>query len=102
MYTLDSGVDVVPGSFYVLSDSGSEFGGPFESAQAAAEWARGDAELLDFLSDGYSAFIAEGGDLIANDRAAQEWVERGADEDDFDSIPGVHNHAIDLGLVARA
>ena len=67
----------------------------FETAQAAAEWARRQTTWaygseLDF-SDGVSAIIARGDELSANEAAAEAWADRGADLDDLASLPGVRN-----------
>ena len=96
-----------PDRYYILSDAGSQYWDPttsegaggFETAEAAAEWARRQTTWaygseLDF-SDGVAAIIARGDELSANEAAWDAWDGEG----DWPDAPAVRNYARGLGLV---
>ena len=97
-----------PDRFHVMSDAGSlyfddEHADGFETAAAAAEWARGQSlweygAELDF-SDGMTSFIVLGSAVNAANAAWQVWADAGGGG----SYPEVevHNYAVDLGLVTE-
>ena len=94
--------------FYVMSDAGSfylddEHPDGFETASAAAEWARGQSlweygAELDF-SDGMTSFIVLGTEVNAANAAWQAWADAGGDGP-YPEVE-VHNYAVDLGLVTN-
>ena len=96
-----------PDRFYVLSDAGSFYEDEtcpdgFDTPEAAAEWARTQTRWvygaeLDF-SDGVTSAIVLGREVNEANDAWQEWADRGG-EGAYPDV-SVHNHAIDLGLVA--
>ena len=97
-----------PDRFYVIGDAGSFYEDEtcpdgFETPEAAADWARtqthwGYGAELDF-SDGVTSAIVLGREVNAANEAWERWA-----EDTSQPYPDVrvHNHAIDLGLVAEA
>jgi len=97
-----------PDRFYVMSDAGSlyfddEHADGFETAAAAAEWARGQSlweygAELDF-SDGMTSFIVLGSEVNAANAAWQAWADAGGGGP-YPEVE-VHNYAIDLGLVTN-
>jgi len=97
-----------PDRFYVMSDAGSfylddEHPDGFETAAAAAEWARGQSlwkygAELDF-SDGMTSFIVLGSEVNAANAAWQAWADAGGGGP-YPEVE-VHNYAIDLGLVTE-
>jgi hypothetical protein len=98
-----------PDRFYVMSDAGSFYSDEtcpdgFATPEAAAEWARtqtlwGYGAELDF-SGGVTSCIVLGAEVNAANAAWQEWADAGGDGPYPDV--SVHNHAIDLDLVAGA
>jgi len=93
--------------FYVLSDAGSFYFDDsagrdgFATPQSAVEWARRQAVWeygadLDF-SDGVTSIIALGAELNANAAVWEAW-----DGGEWPDAPGVHNFALDIGLVTEA
>jgi hypothetical protein len=77
----------------------------FETPEAAAEWARRQTKWefgseLNF-ADGVTSVIALGADINAVEAWGEAWAERSGSLDEWDDVPGVHNWAIDLGLVTE-